>query len=123
MCASGKPSELFPHWCGIEIHGEDWDGAADRAEYKAADAVATVSMQHILHTPGTFHLVEKVQSRLLEQLPAWKDIKPLVESTCVVFHHSFSRNKFNEGCLTGGHAIWRHMFLTGRGFGVSQLRS
>eukprot|EP00959_Pyramimonas_sp_CCMP1952_P170027 3552136-Pyramimonas_sp.AAC.1 len=56
-------------------------------------------MRQSLHMPGSFHAVENTQTRVLQHLPSWPEVKKSAGAFCVVFHYSFSRDRFVETCL------------------------
>ena len=44
-------------------------------------------------------MIENIQKRLLAKLPFWKEMKPKLDSTLIVFHRNFSRKRFIHKCL------------------------
>ena len=44
-------------------------------------------------------MIENIQTRLLKQLPFWKDLKVLLDSVILLFHKPFSRRRFCVTCL------------------------
>lgn len=45
-----------------------------------------LSTKECLHIPGTFHLLENIQKRILNTMQTWEEIRPLMESLCHCFH-------------------------------------
>ena len=66
-----------------------------------------------LHIPGTFHLLENIQKRILNTMQTWEEIRPLMESLCHCFHYNHVRERIVLGCLTGHRLAWRDLFSSG----------
>ena len=58
-------------------------------------------------------MIELMQNRLLVCVVTYPDMKPLIESMCVVFHYRFSRNRYTETCLTGHWLAAKAVFKAG----------
>ena len=76
------------------------------------DHDVVLSTRHMLLIPGTYHVIELIQKRLLDQYSHFADIKKGLESACFIFHHSYTRNPFKES-LQGDHLLWQRHFVTG----------
>ena len=48
------------------------------------DEGGTISTRSWVQVPGTFHIIDNIQKRLLAVLPCWVEVKPWVESMCIV---------------------------------------
>lgn len=77
--AQGWARDLFPHWCQIRLQDNATAIGDIRSHALLADSETIWSLRHVVHLPGSFHIVENIQSRLLSLLPGLGDIKPLVE--------------------------------------------
>ena len=72
-----------------------------------------LSTKQCLHIPGTFHLLENIQKRILGTMQTWDEVRPLMESMCHCFHYNHVRERFISGCLTGHRQAWRDLFTSG----------
>ena len=106
-----RSSQLFPHWQGVNVQPLDDDGLEEDGEPADPEDVE-INCHHIMVIPGTYHWVELIQKRLIAQWERFDDIKSLLESACVIFHHQYTRKHF-WWSLQGARLPWRQHFLTG----------
>ena len=104
------PAEsLIPHWHTTEIQsGDGFDDIGDES-LEHAGGFTMISTRHVVYIPGTYHIIELIEARLLDQFEDFPAVKPQIESACFVFHHKFSRDLFCEQ-LRGDRVLWRPMF-------------
>jgi hypothetical protein len=79
--------ELFPHWLQMDIGGDEAGGNVDQLQGGAVGDHAGLKLSSLraIPIPGTFHMIDNVQKRLLGHFQHWEAVKPLLESACVFF--------------------------------------
>ena len=81
-----------------------------------------LSTTHIINIPGTYHVVELMEQRLLEHMEAYHEVKAQIESAAFLFHHRWPREAFIKERLTGDRILWSAQappVFEGEGFGDS----
>ena len=108
-----RASSLFPHWMNhnFEIYNDVGLGDLIDAPEPEIDDV-TLSTTHVYVVKGVYHVMELMQQRLLNQLPSFAEVKPLIESMCIFFHQCHSREAFTHS-LTGPRLLWKPAFSSG----------
>ena len=109
--ASALVTDLFPYWEPLDEVETDfiWDAGLAGAERQQT----WLSTKTALHIPGTFHLLENIQGRLLAVLTSFTDVKSSMESVCHCFHYEHIRARFVETCLIEDMAVLRPLFKKG----------
>ena len=67
------------------------------AEFAAAPVVdddPVLDFTRMMNFKGLFHFVEKLQKRLLSELPCWPQLKPFYDSLCIYFHNDSTRMEY-----------------------------
>ena len=118
--AESTAATLFPHWMQSQqvgqVHAEGEGEGPMMPGFEQDMPVEqdrVISLKHVLQIPGCFHMIEKLQSRLLETLPSWKDESALLGSVGHVFHFSHIRDRYVHTCLQGAYHAYKPLFLTG----------
>ena len=62
--------------------------------------------------PGTYHIVELLEHRLIDNLQGLSAVKPFIESAAWIFHHRITRDAF-KASLTGQRIPWQAKFRSG----------
>ena len=68
------------------------DAGAIGAEIQDDDQA--IDFRKMLACPGTFHIIENIQKRMMDGLNLWKKLKVNLSSVCIYFHRPHTRGEF-----------------------------
>eukprot|EP00959_Pyramimonas_sp_CCMP1952_P222142 4644135-Pyramimonas_sp.AAC.1 len=89
---------FFPWWFSLAQEGGEYDIPEDDNPDPRDHPLDT---SHIIVIPGTYHVIELIEQRMLGHLEAYEEIKPQIESAAYILHHKWSREAFIRERLTG----------------------
>ena len=100
---------IFPYWIPMDIADKDEVMDSDPGD---DDPENPLSLRHVLLIPGTYHMVELLEHRLIDNLEGFTPIKTMIESAAFIFHHRITREAFRAN-LTGDRLAWQARFNSG----------
>ena len=115
--AASTASTLFPRWLhSQQVAQVDAEGQGQVPGFEQdlpVEQDQCLSLKQVLQVPGCFHMIENLQSRLLETLPSWKEVSVLIGSVGHVFHFSHTCDRYVHTCLQGAYHAYKPVFVTG----------
>ena len=88
--------------CLGEIDGPEAPGNTD----------PVLSLTHIVDIAGTFHAIDNIEKRMLDQLQSYKDNKQAFGALVICFHRPYLRKRFLYNCIPDADRYERDMFTT-----------
>ena len=90
-----RPIDIFPHWCKIQME----DTLAENL--LPADGEAVLTMENTMQLPGSFHVLNNLDARMLDALNLYQKHKAKINSAAHFFHFRYLKECYTETCLTG----------------------